>query len=226
MIDFKRRNRGAKEPAAAETLGGSPTVAPIEETVPAERPEFDREAEALARCRAGDRDAYRILVEAHRKGIASVISRIVLNPQETEDLTQETFIQAYCKLSSFRGESGFGTWLYRIAVNLSLRRLEKLRKTGWTPLEALERGEIPDLRPDAPNPEREALLSEDRNALRSALLRLSDEHRAVITLHYFEELSGPEIARIMGCSVGTVWSRLHYALRRLKKLLDAHEGGG
>jgi RNA polymerase sigma-70 factor (ECF subfamily) len=174
------------------------------------------EGEALARCRAGDRDAFRLLVSLHERSIAAVVSRIVLHPQEAEDLVQETFIQAYCKLSSFREQSSFGTWLYRIAVNLSLRRLQQLRRKGWTPLDEVEGPEAPDLRPDSPQPEREALRGEDRRALREALLQLSDVHRAVVTLHYFEEKSCPEIAEIMGCSVGTVWSRLHYALRKLK----------
>ncbi|MBW3622549.1 MAG: sigma-70 family RNA polymerase sigma factor [Armatimonadetes bacterium] len=174
------------------------------------------ERDALARCRAGDRDAYRVLVSLHERAITSAVSRILLNPQEVEDLVQEAFIQAYCKLSSFRGESGFGTWLYRIAVNLSLRRLQQLRRRGWTPLDAMDSLEVPDLRPDSPQPEREAMREDERRALQQALLQLSDAHRTVVSLHYFEDKSCPEIAEIMGCSVGTVWSRLHYALKKLK----------
>lgn len=178
------------------------------------------ERDAFARCRAGDRDAYRILVSLHERAITAAVSRIVLHPQETEDLVQETFIQAYCKLHLFRGESSFGTWLYRIAVNLSLRRLQQLRKKGWTPLDALEGLETPDLRPEAPQPEREALRGADRVELQQAMLGLSDAHRTVVLLHYFEDKSCPEIAAILGCSVGTVWSRLHYALRKLKTQLS------
>jgi RNA polymerase sigma-70 factor (ECF subfamily) len=210
MIDLKRRKRAQREPDD----GRLPDEGQPNDSTQAARA---AEEEALARCRKGDRDAYRILVAAHERAVTAAVSRIVLHPQETEDLVQETFIQAYRKLSSFKGDSGFGTWLYRIAVNLSLRRLQQLRRTGWTPLDALEGLEIPDLRPDAPQPEREALFSEDRRALQKALLALSDDHRAVVTLHYFEDRSCPEIAEIMGCSVGTVWSRLHYALRKLKK---------
>jgi RNA polymerase sigma-70 factor (ECF subfamily) len=218
MIDSKWRKRARNAPDE----GG---VSPDKGRPPDPDKDAARaaEEEALARCRKGDRDAYRILVAAHERAVTAAISRIVLHPQETEDLVQETFIQAFCKLSSFKGNSGFGTWLYRIAVNLSLRRLQQLRKSGWTPLDALEGLEIPDLRPDAAQPEREALSAEDRRGLQKALLALSDDHRAVVTLHYFEDKSCPEIAEIMGCSVGTVWSRLHYALRKLKKTLNNNE---
>ncbi len=174
------------------------------------------EASALARCRAGDREAYRILVSLHERAVTAVVYRILLHPQETEDVVQETFIQGFLKLASFKGDSRFGTWLHRIAVNLALRRLQRLRQKGWTPLDALDGLELPDLRPHAPQPEREALKAEEQRALQAALLRLSDAHRAVVTLHYYEGLSCPEIAHLMDCSVGTVWSRLHYAMRKLK----------
>ena len=178
------------------------------------------EAEALARCRGGDREAYRLLVDLHERAITAVVSRIIVRPrEEIEDLVQETFIQGFVKIRSFRGESGYRTWLYRIAVNLSLRRLEQLRRKGWTPLDAMDDVELPDLREDAILPEREALRSEESRLLRNALLKLSDNHRTVVVLRYFEEKECSEIAEIMGCSIGTVWSRLHHALKKLKGLL-------
>ena len=216
MIGQKLRKKSVDSPPSANGKGAPPP----------EPPELDRWADergALARCRAGDREAFRILVGLHERAVTAAVSRIVMHPQETEDLVQETFIQAYCKLSSFRGDSSFGTWLYRIAVNLSLRRLEQLRRKGWTPLDTLEGPEMPDLRPEAVRPERKALHGEERRELREAILGLSDVHRTVVILHYFEEKSCPEIAEIMGCSVGTVWSRLHYALKKLKGLLNESE---
>jgi RNA polymerase sigma-70 factor, ECF subfamily len=213
---------GRKKPVSGTAEGVSANGSG---SAPAERDEsrLQLERDALARCRAGDREAYHTLVSLHERAVTAAISRIVLHPQEVEDLVQETFIQGYCKLASFRGESSFGTWLYRIAVNLSLRRCQQLRKRGWTPLESTESPEVPDLRPETPQPEREALRGEDRDALRAALLTLSDAHRAVVVLHYFEEKSCPEIAEIMGCSVGTVWSRLHYALKKMKLHLSEKE---
>jgi RNA polymerase sigma-70 factor, ECF subfamily len=176
------------------------------------------ELEIVACCLGGDRDVYRLLVEANQRLVYAAVSKILTRREDVEDVAQEAFLQGYKNLRSFRGDSSFSTWIYRIAVNLALRRAQQLRKQGW---QSLDEADVPQKQSSGPdNPEDRLVLEERCEAVRRAVLKLPEKHRAVVALHYFENRSCPEIAGILGCSLGTVWSRLHYALKHLKKELD------
>lgn len=173
---------------------------------------------AVDRCLAGDRDAFRVVVDAYGRMVANLVSRMVPQREEAEDLVQEIFLQAYRSLGSFRGDSRLGTWIYRIAVNKTLRRLSQLRRHSAASLEDVEaHALLPALTEESPL--RQVCKAEEKDRVRQAIAALPDKQRLVVMLHYFEDLSCQEIAEVLGCSVGTVWSRLHYALRRLRNEL-------
>lgn len=156
-----------------------------------------------------------MVVEAYTRMVSGLVSRMVPQREEAEDLVQEVFVQAYRSLHSYRGDSTFGTWLYRVAVNMTLRRLSQLRRRAASSLEEME--EVSPLpAAEQATPLDQVCVAEDQDRVREAVLRLPDKHRLVVTLHYFEDYSCQEIAGILGCSVGTVWSRLHYGLRKLR----------
>jgi RNA polymerase sigma-70 factor (ECF subfamily) len=142
---------------------------------------------------------------------------MVASPEDVDDLVQDTFVLAYSSLGRFRGESSFSTWLYTIAVNTTIKHLRKARARQTVSIDD------PDARLDTsamvgaePGPGVCAENGERREAVRRAVESLPERHRMVVVLHYFEDYSCEEIARIMRCSVGTVWSRLHYACRKLR----------
>lgn len=181
--------------------------------------ESDPDAPAVARCRAGDTDAFRILVERYQGMVAGVATRAARHPEDAEDISQEVFVRAWKALRTFRGDAKFSTWLYRIALNTAMRHAGKV--SG-------ERNRRVEPGPDEPDPlaripadpeqgpEAVAWRRMSQAALRDAVHALPEKHRMVIILHYFEEKTSEEIAEIMGLSVGTIWSRIHYAVKKLK----------
>ncbi|MBA3777839.1 MAG: sigma-70 family RNA polymerase sigma factor [Chloroflexi bacterium] len=158
----------------------------------------------------GDREAFRILMERHAEIVYRVCYRVLTDPQEAEDATQETFLTAYRSLNTFRGEGTLRGWLSRIASRRSLAR--RARRRDAVPLEAVS--ELPD-RAQA-DPVDAALTAERRQALLREVADLPDQQREVITLSYFAELSLSEIAAATGRPLGTVKTHLHRGLERLR----------
>jgi RNA polymerase sigma-70 factor (ECF subfamily) len=146
------------------------------------------------------------------------------NEQDAVDLSQDTFIKGWRAMRSFQRNSSFYTWLYRIATNLCI---DFVRKRERRPTVAFEEAIDPetDVNVEIPaskqaSPPEEARRRELREQIDAALLELSPEHRAVVQLREFEGLEYSEIARAVGCSIGTVMSRLHYARKNLQKILS------
>lgn len=179
---------------------------------------------ALARKAAeGDVYAFRTLVERYQRPMAALVSRMVHGgtSSDVDDIVQELFLRAWKGLPRFRGDAQFSTWLYRIAVNTTIKHRSRSRAESsqvvaaedtYGGLDQLAAGESTD--PEA------LLQRQDRETrLRAAVAQLPEKHRTVIVLHYFEGRSCEEIAEIVGCSVGTVWSRLHYGCKRLRTVL-------
>jgi RNA polymerase sigma-70 factor (ECF subfamily) len=167
------------------------------------------EDEALVRrARAGDRPAFSLLVDRYQAPVYRVVRGILADPAECEDVTQEVFLKAFANLSRFRGDARFFTWLYRIAVNEAFRA----RSRRTLPVtDALPEAEAPpreEIDPDAPS----------HAALQRLLGRLSDEHRAIVTLRDLEGLSYQEVAEALEIPIGTVESRLFRARRELREL--------
>jgi RNA polymerase sigma-70 factor, ECF subfamily len=165
--------------------------------------------EALVRrFQSGDEAVFDELVERHRSRIYGLVCRLA-GTGEADDLAQDVFVAAYKSLRSFRGEAAFGTWLYRIAIHTCSHHLRRRRP------ETLELDERePDGRRER-DPEARAMQRELQGMVRSAIHRLPYKLRAVIVLRDMHGMSYEEIAGVVGCPIGTVRSRLHYATQRL-----------
>jgi RNA polymerase sigma-70 factor, ECF subfamily len=165
----------------------------------------------------GDMAAFEQLYERHNRRVYSICLRMTQNVAEAEDLAQEAFIQLFRKISSFRGESAFTTWLHRLTVNQVLmhfrKRSVKVERTtveGETPIQIVRGTEDPNRMPVL-----------DRIGLEHALKELPPGYRSVFVLHDIEGHEHEEIAKILGVAVGTSKSQLHKARMKLRRLLKA-----
>lgn len=181
----------------------------------------------VSRARANDLDAFRQLVERYRRKVYGIAWGMTGNHGDSDDIAQETFIKAYRKLGEFERQSGFYTWLYRIAMNCSLDLLRRRGRRGELDLEgSLEAAErrLADTRGAPPDGIREAAAGELREAVARGIAELPEKHRAALVLHDLEGVPHDEIARALGCSPGTVRSRLYYARlamqRKLRKYVE------
>jgi len=163
----------------------------------------------------GDMTAFEQLYERHNRRVYSICLRMTQNVAEAEDLAQEAFIQLFRKISSFRGESAFTTWLHRLTVNQVLmhfrKRSVKVERTtveGETPIQIVRGTEDPNRMPVL-----------DRIGLEHALKELPPGYRSVFVLHDIEGHEHEEIAKILGVAVGTSKSQLHKARMKLRRLL-------
>ena len=177
----------------------------------------DREVDQqlVERAQQGDKRAFEMLVVKYQRKLGRLLSRMVRDPGEVEDVTQEAFIKAYRALPNFRGESAFYTWLYRIAINTAKNYLVALGRRAPTSTEfdheeAETFEEAEGLRNDS-TPEGELLGKEIANTVNKAMDALPDDLRTAITLREIEGLSYEEIASVMNCPIGTVRSRIFRA---------------
>jgi len=167
------------------------------------------------RASGGDMAAFEEIYQRHHRRVYSICLRMLQNAHEAEDLTQDVFIQLYRKIGSFRGDSAFTTWLHRMTVNQVLmhfrKRTVKFEKTT-------EEGETPDqVVAGTSNPNKMPIV--DKIALENAIDQLPAGYKNVFVLHDVEGFEHEEVARILGCSVGTSKSQLHKARLKLQKLL-------
>ena len=178
------------------------------------------ERELILKVRSGDRDAFGELVKLNQKRIFSAIYRLLRNYEDAVEITQDAFIRAYQAIKGFRLRSQFSTWLYRIALNLSYRRLRSREYKIKLKTKSLEESHLQI--PFFSTPYQEILTKEQRELIYHGLVTLPQKFYSVIVLHDLEGLSYKEIAKIQGCSLGTVMSRIHRArlklAKRLKKL--------
>jgi RNA polymerase sigma-70 factor (ECF subfamily) len=170
----------------------------------------------------GDMAAFEELVARHRDRIYARAYSMMRNEEEAVDLSQEAWVKGWQRLAQFHGESSFGTWMTRIIINLCLDQLRKHKRQRAESIEAMdeESGGVERQMPVITvNPTAGLERGELRQRIDQALGLLSYEHRTSLVLHEFEEMEYREIARTMGCSIGTVMSRLFYARRKLAALL-------
>lgn len=184
--------------------------------------EEDVDAELVRRVQRGDKKAFDLLVCKYQYKIAQLISRYIKDQHEALDVAQEAFIKAYRALPSFRGESAFYTWLYRIAINTAKNHIAtRARRPAYGEIE-LDDAEQFEAGFHLRNPETpEGLLMTEELAgvIQKALNDLPDELRTAISLREFEGLSYDEIAEVMNCPVGTVRSRIFRAREAIDKRL-------
>ena len=176
------------------------------------------EAEAIERAKQGDAEAFETLYNLHKRRVYSLCLRMTANTAEAEDLTQEAFLQLFRKISTFRGESAFSTWLHRMAVNVVLMRLRK-KGLPVVPLEDTMEGEeeTPKKEPGALDPSLAGSI--DRLELDRAIGSLPPGYRTIFVLHDVEGYEHNEIAGLVGCSIGNSKSQLHKARMKLRDLL-------
>jgi RNA polymerase sigma-70 factor (ECF subfamily) len=167
------------------------------------------------RALAGDTDAFFALAERHQARMHSVVLRIVGDPHEAEDVVQDALLRGHAKLHTFRAEAGLATWLYRIAINLALRRARRRRAHRLQPEAVFE-----SMDTDTADPATAAESRQSRETIYQAVQRLPDKQRICVLLRYFEHHSYDEMAEILDVSVGTVSSRLFHARGRLARLLE------
>jgi len=171
----------------------------------------------------GSMAAFEELVTRHRDQVYARAFSILRNEDEAVDLTQEAWIRIWRRLGQFHGGSGFATWATRVVINLCLDHLRKKRRRAEESIDQIseDAGGIERLMPTEPyNPTERLEQAELRERIDAGLDQLTPEHRAVLVLHAFEGLEYKEIARRVGCSLGTVMSRLFYARRRLAAVLN------
>lgn len=190
----------------------------------------DREADQILveQAQAGDKQAFGLLVTKYQRRLARLISRMVRDPVEVEDIVQDSFIRAYRALPSFRNDSAFYTWLYRIGVNTAknwlvthgrraqlTRSMDDDEAPGQDDVESTQTNETP---------ERLLMTKEIGETVNAAVERLPEDLRTAITLREIEGMSYEEIAQVMDCPIGTVRSRIFRArdaiAAKLKPLLD------
>jgi len=171
----------------------------------------------------GDMAAFEELVARHRDKIFARAYTMMRNEEEALDLSQEAWVKGWQRLKQFQGESSFGTWITRIVINLCLDQLRKHKRQRTESIEEMdeESGGVERQMPVVTvNPTAGLERGELRKRIDTALAQLSYEHRTVLVLHEFEEMEYKQIAKTMGCSIGTVMSRLFYARRKLAALLE------
>lgn len=196
---------------------------------------MDREADQVlvSRVQAGDQGAFNLLVLKYQRKVLRLVSRLIRDPAEVEDVVQESFIKAYRALPQFRGDSAFYTWLYRIAVNTAKNHLVSLGKqpipmTDLTSdeedTESFDSGAVVA---DNQTPESLLLSRQIAETVNRSIEALPPDLRAAITLREIEGLSYEEIAEAMNCPIGTVRSRIfrarEFIAAELRPLLDTPE---
>ena len=184
-------------------------------------PKADAEPQLIARAQQGDESAFTALYNLHKRRVYSLCLRMTSNTAEAEDLTQEAFLQLFRKISTFRGESAFSTWLHRLAVNVVLMHLRK-KGLQQVSLDEVDTSQDEPIKRDYGDDDRRLLGSVDRISLGRAIAQLPPGYRTVFVLHDIEGYEHNEIAAIMECSVGNSKSQLHKARMKLREWLREH----
>ena len=188
------------------------------------------ELDLVKRCQAGETEAFDELVTRYRTRIFAMIYNMVHNEQDAWDLAQDSFVKAWNSIKRFRGRSSFYTWIYRIVMNVTIDWLRKKQVKG-AGVEFDDAIQLREVNPASktlpkadPLPYERMERTEVRARIDNAITQLSPEHRAVILMKETEGMQYHEIAEALGCSIGTVMSRLFYARKKLQNLLkDVYE---
>jgi RNA polymerase sigma-70 factor (ECF subfamily) len=195
--------------------------------LPAEQnadPRHEEDESLVARAQRGDVQGFDVLVERYKERLYATVYHMTSNHEDANDLVQDALIKAYKSINSFKSQSSFYTWVYRIAVNRTINFLKRRKNKNHYSLDDVDGSIQSD--PDFVElmshvtPRREAGLAELQQKLNEALQKLSEAHRAVVTMHDVQGMTHADIAKVMKCSEGTVRSRLFYARQQLQAYLS------
>ena len=192
---------------------------------PLNLPDPESDVDLVARAQQGDTRAFDDLVRKYTTRLYGLVYNMTSNRHDTEDLLQDIFAKAYRSIQRFMGKSSFYTWIYSIAVNMTLNFLKKRGRYQKVSLDDVDAGihNDPAFIELTTNPKgtlREVNIHELQGRLNEAMMKLSEEHRTVVTLYDIQGVPHAEIARMVGTSEGTVRSRLFYAHRLLQNYLE------
>jgi RNA polymerase sigma-70 factor (ECF subfamily) len=185
----------------------------------------EREAGLISRCQRGDQDALKEIFDQYHKKVYRIAYGVVRQREDALDVVQEVFIKLFRSIKDFKGKSAFYTYLYRLAMNTAIDHSRKKKKIAFFSLDqegGFQPSDVQEKRPDHITAQKE--LDEK---VRWAIDQLPQDQKAAVIYREIEELSYQEIAGTMGCSIGTVMSRLHYGRKKLQHLLkDIVKGKG
>ena len=224
---------GATDSTANTSASGDPPV--VEPPAPPEPKESDDEKahvrRLVQRAKKGDREAYKELVQRYQKRVFGILFGMLRSREDAMELTQDVFIKVYQRIKDFEEKSSFYTWVYRIAFNLAIDfRRREWKKVHTEYDDAVEQDGAADdgiLNRERVNPEQELQSRELGEQIRRALETLPDEQKQVLLLREVEGLSYQEMADSMGCSIGTIMSRLFYARKKMQaQLKTIYTGSG
>lgn len=190
------------------------------------------DARAVERTLAGERDAYRVLVERHSRNVFRMAYRMTGNKQDAEEVVQEAFLRAYQKLKQFEGQSNFGTWVYRIAANYGIDRMrqrnaeQSRRQMASGPNEGgLEMDPMMNAKDRAPSPERLAASAQLAAKIKEALDTLTPAERTAIVMRHWEGCAIEEIAAVLKSNSNATKNTVFRAVAKLRKALEPYAGG-
>jgi RNA polymerase sigma factor (sigma-70 family) len=207
-----------------DLLSSGPDAGVKSKRNPMDEPRKDEDQQLVARTQEGDATAFDQLVVKYTPRLYGLVYNMTSNHEDTNDLLQDIFSKAYKAIRGFRGKSSFYTWIHSIAVNMTLNFLKKRGRRFQLSLDDVDASIQNDKEfleaTASTSPVREADLSELQKRLNEAMMKLSDEHRAVVTMFHIQGMPHAEISKILRVSEGTVRSRLFYANRQLQNYLD------
>ncbi|MBK9990284.1 MAG: sigma-70 family RNA polymerase sigma factor [Verrucomicrobia bacterium] len=193
---------------------------------PERQHEADSDRMIVQRVQAGDVAAFDALILKYRERVYGVVYNMTSNREDAADLTQDAFIKAFQSIHRFQAQSSFFTWLYRIAINSTLTHLRKARLRTFFSFEKItdddKTAQLVNQLTEKKGADRDLFIKELQEKLNEAMMKLSINHRTVVTLFEIEGLGHEEIAEVMECSVGTMRSRLHYAKQILQAELQRY----
>src|ERR1700687_3584453 len=213
--------RSKETPVATCVIAATPSnVSPVNVLPIGEEKQVDNSERSLVqRAQCGDEAAFATLFQLHKKRVYSVCLQMTKDVADAEDLTQEAFMQVFRSVNSFRGDSAFSTWLYRVAVNTVLMKLRRRKSPPVLSLDEPVSSDSPSLKRALGKQDPSLRGAIDRIALRRAIEELPGGARQIFELHEVEGYEHHEIAELLQCSIGNSKSQLHKAKKTMRKLL-------
>jgi RNA polymerase sigma-70 factor (ECF subfamily) len=185
----------------------------------------DADRRLLEQCRRGDRFAFETLFRRHQTFVFNVALGMLGNAEDASDVTQDAFLRLHRSLDSFRGDSSVSTWLYRVAVNLSITELRRRNRSRFQLWEDVKHEEEDRLNEEpVPGPEAAIAATEDQRVVHQVLGMLPPDYRAIMVLRHFQQLAYEEIAEVLGLTLSQVKTRLFRARKLFKDRFEAFTG--